>query len=152
MRSMIVSLAACTLLCAAAYAGDADSSAPVAEDATPDGNVTLSGGSIAAGIGYTWGHGNLKYHDGSHPFSIKGVSVVDVGATDFSASGHVYNLKQLADFAGNYVAAGAGVNIAGGGTAVYLKNEHGVVIKLIATDVGLKFKLSADGVHVALKS
>ena len=74
------------------------------------------------------------------------------GATNFTAAGHVYNLKKLSDFSGNYVAAGAGITIAGGGTATYLKNEHGVVIKLIATDVGLKFKLSADGVHVSLKS
>jgi hypothetical protein len=42
--------------------------------------------------------------------------------------------------------------VAGGGTAVYLKNEHGVVIKLVSTEVGLKFNLSADGVHIALKS
>jgi hypothetical protein len=152
MRNLIASLAACTLLCGAAYAGEADSSAPVGDDAQPDGAVTLSGGSVAAGIGYTWGHGELKYHEGSHQFSIKGVSVVDVGATNFTAAGNVYNLGKLADFTGNYIAAGAGITVAGGGTAVYLKNEHGVVIKLITTDVGLKFKLSADGVHVALKS
>ncbi len=152
MRSSLVSLAACALLSVAAYAADPDSSAPpVASDAQPDGTVSLKGGSVAAGIGYTWGHGDLTY-EGSHEFSIKGVSVVDVGATNFTASGSVYNLKKLADFTGNYVAAGAGITVAGGGTAVYLKNEHGVVIKLIATDVGLKFKLSADGVHVALKS
>jgi hypothetical protein len=152
MRNMMVSLAACTLLCGAAYAGGADSSAPVGDDANPDGTVTLSGGSVAAGIGYTWGHGDLKYHESTHQFSINGVSVVDVGATNFTAAGDVYNLGKLADFTGNYVAAGAGITIAGGGTAVYLKNEHGVVIKLAATNVGLKFKLSADGVHVALKN
>ena len=151
MRNIIASLAACTVLCGAAYAGEAGSSTPVADDAQPDGAVTLSGGSVAAGIGYTWGHGELKYHEGSHQFSIKGVSVVDVGATNFTATGDVYNLGKLSDFSGNYVAAGAGITIAGGGTAVYLKNEHGVVIKLTATDVGLKFKLSAEGVHVALK-
>jgi hypothetical protein len=149
---MIVSLAACTLLCTAVYAGDASSSAPVADDAKPDGTVTLSGGSVAAGIGYTWGHGELKYQEASHSFSIKGVSIVDVGATSYTASGHVYNLKQLSDFAGNYVAAGAGIAIAGGGTGVYLKNDHGVVIKLVSTDVGVKFKLSGDGVHVSLKN
>ena len=152
MRSMIVSLTACALLCTAVYAGDASSSAPVAGDAKPDGTVTLSGGSVAAGIGYTWGHGELKYQDASHSFSIKGVSIVDVGATGYTASGDVYNLKQLSDFSGNYVALGAGITIAGGGTGLYLKNDHGVVIKLVATDVGLKFKLSSDGVHVALKS
>ena len=152
MRRMIVSLAAFALLYAAAHAGDASSSAPVADDAKPDGTVTLKGGSVAVGIGYTWGHGELGYHDASHHFTIKGVSIVDVGATGYTASGVVYNLKQLSDFSGNYVAAGAGITIAGGGTAVYLKNDHGVVIKLLATDVGLKFKLSADGVHVALKA
>jgi hypothetical protein len=151
MRRAIVSLAACTLLSVAAYAGDSASSAPVAEDAQPDASLTLKGGSVAAGIGYTWGHGELQYHDHTHRFSIKGVSIVDVGATDFSASGHVYNLKKLSDFSGNYVAAGAGITIAGGGSALYLKNEHGVVVKLVATDVGLKFTLSAEGVHVALK-
>ncbi len=103
MRKMIVSLAACTLLSAAAYADDSDSSAPVAEDAQPDATLTLKGGSVAAGIGYTWGHGELEYHNGSQRFSIKGGSVVDVGATDFSASGNVYNLKKLQDFSGNYV-------------------------------------------------
>jgi hypothetical protein len=152
MRSMMFSLVACTLLSAAAYAGDADSSAPVADDAKPDATVTLKGGSVAAGIGYTWGHGELSYRKSPREFSIKGVSVADVGATNFTAAGNVYNLKRLSDFSGNYVAAGAGITIAGGGTATYLENEHGVVIKLIATDVGLKFTLSADGVHVSLKN
>jgi hypothetical protein len=151
MRRMIVSLAVCTLLCAAAYAGDLDSSVPIAQDAQPDATLNLRGGSVAAGIGYTWGRGELEYDNSSRRFSIKGVSVVDVGVTDFSASGYVFNLNKIEDFSGNYVAAGAGIAVAGGGTAVYLKNEHGVVIKLIATDVGLKFTLSAEGVHVALQ-
>src|SRR5689334_10806584 len=152
MRSKWVSLVASVLLGTGAYAADTGSSAPVADDAKPDATVTLKGGSVAVGIGYTWGHGDLTYQETAHEFSITGVSVVDVGATDFTATGNVYKLNQLSDFAGNYVAAGAGIAIAGGGTAVYLKNEHGVVIKLVSTDVGLKFKLSADGVHVVLKN
>ena len=152
MRNIIVSLVACTLLCAASYASESNSSTPVAENAAPDGTVTLKGGSVAAGIGYTWGSGELKYRDAVHQFSIKGVSIVDVGATNYTAAGTVYNLRDLSDFAGNYVAAGAGITVAGGGTASYLKNEHGVIIKLISTDVGLKFTLSADGVHIALKN
>jgi hypothetical protein len=150
MRSTMVPCMACVLFSAVAYAGGTEP-ASVANEALPDATFTLKGGSVAAGIGYTWGHGELKYGDHSHPFSIKGVSLVDVGATDLSATGNVYHLKSVADFSGNYVAAGAGITIAGGGTAVYLKNEHGVVIKLIATEVGLKFKLSADGVKITLK-
>jgi len=152
MRTMIISLAASTLLSAAVYASDASSAPPVADSDAPDATLTLKGGSVAAGIGYSWGHGNLEYGKDSHSFSIHGVSIVDVGATSLSASGNVYHLSKLADFSGNYVAAGAGITVAGGGTAVYLKNEHGVVIKLIATEVGLKFNLSADGVRVTLKN
>ena len=151
MRSMIW-LAACLSLCAVAYAGDADSTNPVPDNAKPDATVTLSGGSVAAGIGYTWGHGELKTSDQSQKFSIKGVSVVDVGATGFDAHGNVYNLKTLADFSGTYTAAAAGATVVNGATAIYMRNEHGVVIMLIANTTGLKFNLSADGVRIAPKS
>lgn len=151
MRSTMISLVASVVLSAAAYAGDTESSVPVANEAQPDATVTLKGGSVAAGIGYTWGHGELTYQESARPFSIKGVSIVDVGATGITAKGNVYNLRSVSDFSGNYVAAGAGITLAEGGTALYLKNEHGVVIKLVSTEVGLKFKLSADGVHVTLK-
>jgi len=117
-----------------------------------DDTVNFTGGSIAAGIGFSWGHGELSYGGQSHVFKITGVSLVDVGAANISASGHVYNLKNLADFNGNYVAMAAGITVAGGGSATYLKNEHGVVIKLHSTDVGLRFNLSADGVKVMLAS
>jgi hypothetical protein len=151
MRSMIL-LAACLFLGTVAYAGDAASTNPVPDNAKPDGTVTLSGGSVAAGIGYTWGHGELKTADQSQRFSIKGISVVDVGATGFDTSGNVYNLKTLADFPGTYLAAGAGVALVNGVTAIYLRNEHGVVIKLIANTTGLKFNLSGDGVRITLRN
>jgi hypothetical protein len=151
MRTLIC-LAACLSLWAVAYGDNAGSTNPVPDNAKPDAMVTLSGGSAAAGIGYTWGHGELKTSNQSQKFSIKGISVVDVGATSFDANGNVYNLKTLADISGTFVAAGAGVAVVNGVTAVYLRNEHGVVIKLIANTTGLKFNLSADGVRIALKS
>lgn len=126
------------------------SSADAVTGTQPDGTVALSGGSIAAGVGYSWGHGQLNYDGQPHAFKISGVSLVDVGAADISASGRVYNLKNLADFSGNYVAMTAGVTIAGGGSVAYLKNEHGVVIKLHSTDVGLRFNLAANGIKVTL--
>jgi len=55
MRRMMISLATCTLLSVAAYAEDAGSSGPIAEDAQPDVTLTLKGGSVAVGVGYTWG-------------------------------------------------------------------------------------------------
>jgi len=90
MRSSVVSLVACTFLWAVAQAGDAESSPPVANEAQPDATIALTGGSVAAGIGYTWGKGDLSYRDSSRPFSIKGISVVDVGATGFTAKSEVH--------------------------------------------------------------
>jgi hypothetical protein len=147
----LMTLMACTLLSLSALAVAEDASSPVRLDSQPDGTVNLTGGTAAAGVGYVWGHGELSFQGQTHPFSISGLSAVDVGAANISASGHVYHLKQLSDFAGNYVAVTAGVTVAGGGSAAYLKNEHGVVVKLEATTVGLRFNLSADGVKVTLK-
>jgi hypothetical protein len=152
MHKFSLSIIACALLSGAAFAEDQGNSAPVAADAQPDATVVLNAGSVAAGIGYTWGKGDLTYNNQTHKFSISGVSIVDAGAANITATGSVYNLNKLSDFAGNYVAASAGLTIAGGGSAAYLKNEHGVVIKLLSTTVGLRFNLAASGVSVKLKS
>jgi hypothetical protein len=160
MRKSVMSLIASALLSSVVLVHAEDAPDPasagespeVATGAQPDGTVNFTGGSIAAGIGFSWGHGELNYGGQSHAFKISGVSLVDVGAANVSASGHVYNLKNLADFNGNYVAIAAGMTVAGGGSAAYLKNEHGVIIKLHSTDVGLRFNLSADGVKVTLAS
>src|ERR1700751_1271385 len=138
MRQSLTALAASALLSSIAlvHAQNAPGAARTAESADavtgtqPDGTVNFTGGSIAAGIGFSWGHGELNYGGQSHTFKISGVSLVDVGAANVSASGHVYNLKNLSDFNGNYVAMAAGMTVAGGGSAAYLKKEHGVIIKL----------------------
>jgi hypothetical protein len=152
MRRLAMSAMACALLSSAALTSAEDAPASVVTDAQPDGTVNLTGGSVAVGVGYVWGHGQLSYQDKSHKFTISGVSIVDVGAANISATGQVYNLKKLSDFTGNYLEFTAGVTVAGGGSAAYLRNEHGVVIKLVSTTAGLRFNLSADGVNVKLKS
>lgn len=158
MRTSMVSVVASALLLSGALVDAQDATTPATSDETPDavtgtaadGTFSLSGGTVAAGIGYSWGHGELNFGGQSHAFKISGLSIVDVGAANISASGRVYNLKNLSDFNGNYVAVTAGMTVAGGGSAAYLKNEHGVVIKLHSSDVGLRFALSADGMKVKL--
>ena len=60
-------------------------------------------------------------------------------------------LRALDDyFDGNYTAASAGLTVAGGGSAAILRNEHGVVIKLLSTTEGLRFNLAAEGVNIKL--
>ena len=150
MRTTAMTLMACALFSGAASAGDSGA-APSGSGAEPDATVELSGGAIAAGIGYQWGHGDIVYQGEKHHFKLSGLSIVDVGVANLTGSGVVYNLRNLEDINGNYVAATAGVTIAGGGSADYLRNEHGVVIKLLSTSRGLRFNLSANGMNVQLQ-
>jgi hypothetical protein len=114
-------------------------------------DITFSGGSVAAGVGYTWGDGVLHFHGKEYPFTVNGLSVVDVGLSRIEGAGDVYNLQKPEDFSGNYTAAAAGATVAGGGTVAVLENQKGVRINFHSTTQGLKLNLSADGVAVRLK-
>jgi len=115
------------------------------------GDLTVSGVSVAAGVGYTRGDGVLRFNGKEYPFVVNGLSVVDVGISHFDGVGDVYNLKRVEDFAGTYVSAGAGATIAGGGEVAVLENQKGVRVEFHSTTQGLKLNLSADGVAVALR-
>ena len=51
----------------------------------PDATLRLSGGSFAAGIGFSWGSGTLTYKGKDYPVKVKGLSVGKVGITSSSA-------------------------------------------------------------------
>lgn len=152
MRHMTVSMLACTLLAGAALADDAPSAPATSTTEQPNATIDLTGGTVAAGIGFVWAHGHLIYRGATHAFKLNGVSIVDVGASHISASGVVYHLKDLQDFNGNYTTVSAGLTVAGGGSVVVLRNQNGVVIKLLSTAEGLRFNLSADGVSIKLST
>jgi hypothetical protein len=154
MHKLILSLFAFVFVSgAAAVAESASSPAPVGEGAIPSAYVWLSGGSVAVGIGYTWGHGTLynSKDQKQYKFKLSGVSVADVGGAGITAEGEVYNLTMPADLSGDYSAVTAGLTIIEGGSVAYLKNEKGVVIKLHSQTGGLRFNLSANGMHITLQ-
>jgi len=153
MHKLISTLVATLFLSIALAEGDASSTAPpVADGAVPSAYVWFSGGTVAAGIGYTWGHGTLYYSKDQkqYKFKLSGISVVDVGATGLNAEGEVYNLTSPADLSGNFTAVTAGLTIAEGGSIAWLRNEKGVVVKLHSQTGGLRFNLSANGMHITL--
>src|ERR1700687_5650518 len=117
MRKLLLSIFAGILVPVIAGAADGASSPPVAEGAIPSGYVWLSGGSVALGIGYTWGHGTLynSKDQKQYKFKLSGVSIADVGGADITAEGEVYNLANPADLTGNYTAVTAGLTIGAGG-------------------------------------
>ncbi len=123
----------------------------VADDKTPDATLKLSAGSVAAGIGVSWGGGTLSYQGKDYPIDVTGLSVGDVGATKIEASGKIYGLKSLDDFSGNYTAVAAGAAVAGGGAVSSMRNQNGVTVDLVATTQGVKFTLGGGGVNMSIK-
>jgi hypothetical protein len=118
---------------------------------TDTGKVTLESKSVAIGIGVSWGDGVLEYQGKKYPFTVNGLSVLDLGISKVTARGDVAKLKKVEDFSGNYVAAGAGVTVGGGASAVVMKNQNGVEMTLTATTQGVKLALAAAGVDIKLK-
>jgi hypothetical protein len=155
MRKLFLSLFATVCVSTVALAAEGASSAPppVADGTIPSAYVWLSGGVVGVGIGYTWGHGTLYYSKDQkeYKFKLSGVSVADVGGAGITAEGEVYNLASPTDLSGNYSAVTAGLTIIEGGSVAYLKNERGVVIKLHSQTGGLRFNLSAEGMHITLQ-
>ena len=122
-----------------------------AKEGKPNATLRLSGKSLAAGVGFSWGKGTLTYKGKDYPVSVRGLSLVKVGITKVTASGEVYNLKNLHDFDGNYTAAGAGMTLAGGRSAVAMKNQNGVRVVLGATTRGVDVTIGGAGVDMAIK-
>ena len=154
MHKIFLSLFVSVVMSGVAAASESASSPPpVADGAIPSAYVWLSGGSVAIGIGYTWGHGTLynSKDQKQYKFKLSGVSIADVGGAGINAEGEVYNLTTPADLTGNYSAATAGVTIIEGGSVAYLKNDKGVVIKLHSQTGGLRFNLAAEGMHITLQ-
>ena len=121
-----------------------------AQEATT-GKVTIDSKSVAVGVGVSWGDGTLEFRGKKYPFTVQGLSVVDLGVSKVSARGDVTNLKKVEDFAGTFTAAGAGGTVGGGMAVAALRNQNGVEMKLTATTQGVKFALAGGGVTVKMK-
>ena len=142
VRSIMVAVAVGMMLAGTAVAE---------EKRTPDATLEFEGGSVAAGIGFTWGSGTLTYKGDKYPIEIDGLSVGSVGASTVTLSGKVYDLKKLEDFDGNYTGVGADATVGGGGSVATMRNQNGVVIDAVSTTQGLKVSLASGGAKIRIK-
>ena len=120
----------------------------------PDATLRLSGGSFAAGIGFSWGSGTLTYKGKNYPVKVNGLSVGKVGITSSSAYGEVFNLKHLQDFNGHYNVGAAGtrgVTLGGGKSGTLMSNQAGVIVRISSTQQGVAVNATGGGVDMQLK-
>jgi len=97
------------------------------------------------------GGGTLQFNGQSWPFQIGGLGIGGFGISEITATGEVYNLKDIANFPGGYVQARAGFVI---GTVsageLWLQNPNGVVLHLKAQRVGIALSLGADAIYIRM--
>lgn len=134
------------------------------------GAMTLAGGAVAETpkqpvaqvsidetqfgfiIGGSMGGGVLTYDGKKYPFKMGGLSLgANIGVSKFSATGQVYDMKDVSQFAGTYVRLTGSVALGGGVGDMTLKNENGVIMSLKGTTQGLQLNAGASGVTVTLE-
>jgi hypothetical protein len=125
----------------------------LADDAPPDATIEFSGGSVAAGIGVSWGRGTLHYQGKEYSFRLNGLHILDIGAQGVQGTGEIYHLAKVEDFGGTYGAASAGATLASyGGAAATMQNSNGVVIHFRSDTEGLDLTAALGGVSIKLDS
>jgi hypothetical protein len=124
------------------------------EEKSPSGLVKLHFKSVGVGIGGSSGDGILSYRGKDYPITISGLKVGDLGVSQFEGVGKVYELKNIADFSGNYVAAEAAFAIRGGQSALSMRNAKGVRIVILqdqGKESGTRLSLGPSGITLKLK-
>ena len=144
MHRIVVALVTAATLCVSGVVATAEAKEK------PAATLRLSGDSVAAGVGFSWGEGTLVYKGKEYPVSVEGLSVGSVGITSATASGKVYQLKDIKDFGGNYTAFSAGATAAGGGSVTTMRNQNGVTVELFSTTQGVKLTLGPSGVRIKI--
>lgn len=103
-------------------------------------------------IGGSTGGGVLTYKGEKYPFKMGGISLgANIGVSKFSATGQVYDMTDVSQFAGTYARLTGSVALGGGMGDMTLRNENGVIMSLKGTTQGLQLNAGASGVTVTLE-
>ena len=115
------------------------------------GTVTITAQAAAVGVGYTWGNGVLHFRHHTYRFSVKGITVADVGYARIVSHGRVYNMSRLSEFSGTYGGATGEATIDKGIGGQFLANGNGVQLRIDQVSRGARLTGSADGIQLTLR-
>jgi hypothetical protein len=102
-------------------------------------------------VGAGGGNGTLVCHGRAHRLTVGGIGLGSLGIAAADLAGTASNVRNPADVAGTYGAAGAGVTFVGGGQVATLQNGRGVVLHLSGGQVGFQVSLGLAGMTLALQ-
>ncbi|MGA7579355.1 MAG: hypothetical protein ACLQUW_05540 [Desulfobaccales bacterium] len=146
----VLVLSVIALFLFAALGAGAQQSPPLSKP-YPIGQVRITLKSVGVGVGMQWGSGVLTYEGKDYTFKVSGIQVGSVGIAEVHATGDVYNLFNVSEFAGHYVSAGAGLAIFKGKQGQAFKNSRGVHIFLKGTEEGVALNIGPNGFRVRLE-
>ena len=103
-------------------------------------------------IGDSTGGGVLTFNGKQYPFTLGGFSLgANIGVSKFTATGEVYDMTDISQFAGTYTQLSGSYALGGGKGSTNLKNQNGVIMSLEGTTQGLQLNVGSSGVTVTLK-
>src|SRR4051794_27896321 len=119
---------------------------------SPDGTVEMKQVQVAYIGSGGGGSGTLFYRGREYPFTVGGLGIGGIGASSLEASGEVYKLRDVAQFAGAYGEARYGF-VFGTKSAgdLWLQNEAGVIMHLHAKREGLMLSLGGSAVVITVQ-
>lgn len=117
----------------------------------PVGHFSLEAKSADIGIGFTWGEGKLTFKGHTYRFKISGGNIAAVGFSKVSATGTVYNLKNLHDFDGGYAALSGDATLDRGIGGSVMSNSNGVKIKFTSATRGAHLAAGAQGLSFQIR-
>ena len=115
----------------------------------PSGNVTITEDFVA---GFGGGTGTLEYRGRTYPFKVVGTVAGPSGGVDkITASGPVYKLASVSDFAGRYTQSTGKAGFSSSGSSdLWLENSTGVIMHLQGTSSGAMLTLGKDEIFVRM--
>lgn len=121
--------------------------------AQPDARVEMTNWQIGYIGQVGWGSGVLTYRGRRLPFRVRSAGVGGMGAARVTATGDVFDMRDVTLFPGTYVQARSGMVVPGAqmGGFVWLQNANGVRIRLRPRRTGLALQLGADGVLIEMR-
>jgi hypothetical protein len=125
---------------------------PLAADETkPSGTVEIQQTQIAFIGSGSLGGGQLFFQGRTYDFTIGGLGVGGFGISRMTATGNVYNLKDVSQFVGGYVQGRMGITLgASDNGGIWLQNEAGVVMQLKAQREGIALSVGGDAIYIRM--
>jgi len=121
----------------------------LAAESKPSATVEIQQTQIAFIGSGNLGGGKLFFNGKTYKFTIGGLGIGGIGITTMTATGNVYNLKEVSQFAGTYAQGRVGVTVGSSDNGgLWLQNESGVVMQLKAKREGVALSLGGDAIYI----